>query len=88
LIYVKGYGDADQQHVQKLDWLTTFKIILGTAQGLEYLHERCCIFHGDLKPTNILLDKDYNPKIANFEFACNFSLHTQNRPHKNIPGTR
>jgi serine/threonine protein kinase len=77
LICVNGYGDADQQHVRKLDWSTRFKIILGIAQGLEYLHERCFIVHGDLKPTNILLDKDYNPKIANFEFACDFSLHNQ-----------
>jgi serine/threonine protein kinase len=88
LIYVKGYGDADQKHLRKLDWSTIFKIILGIAQGLEYLHERCCIVHGDLKPTNILLDKDYNPKIANFEFACNFSLHNQTLLDKNIPGTR
>ncbi|KAH9564671.1 hypothetical protein CY35_04G037500 [Sphagnum magellanicum] len=31
---------SDQQHVRKLDWSTRFKIILGIAQGLEYLHER------------------------------------------------
>ncbi|CAM6126563.1 unnamed protein product [Calypogeia fissa] len=51
-----------------LDWETRFKIALGTACGLAYLHEECSerIIHLDIKPQNILLDFDFSPKVADF----------------------
>ncbi|KAG2561512.1 hypothetical protein PVAP13_8KG164900 [Panicum virgatum] len=49
----------------ELDWHTKFKIIKGTCEGLKYIHEER-IHHLDLKPDNILLDKDMVPKIADF----------------------
>ena len=41
------------------------------AKGLAYLHEECNLnlIHGDIKPANILLDKDFNAKISDFGFA-------------------
>lgn len=47
------------------------KILEGTARGLAYLHEGCHtrIVHHDIKASNILLDKDLNPKIADFGLA-------------------
>nr|XP_029120078.1 probable LRR receptor-like serine/threonine-protein kinase At1g53440 isoform X2 [Elaeis guineensis] len=55
----------------KLDWQTRHKICLGVARGLAYLHEesRLKIVHRDIKPTNILLDKDLNAKISDFGLA-------------------
>ncbi len=46
-------------------------IIIGVAQGLAYLHHKCnpAIIHLDIKPGNILLDKDYTPKLADFGLA-------------------
>jgi len=49
-------------------WETRYKNIEGIAKGLLYLHEhsRIVIVHGDLKPSNVLLDKDKTPKISDF----------------------
>ncbi|CAN1351680.1 Cysteine-rich receptor-like protein kinase 42 [Linum perenne] len=54
-----------------LSWKQRFDVILGTAQGLAYLHEQfhVCIIHRDIKPGNILLDDDFMPKIADFGLA-------------------
>ncbi|WCJ25096.1 Cysteine-rich receptor-like protein kinase 2 [Euphorbia peplus] len=54
-----------------LSWKQRFDVIIGTAQGLAYLHEQYheCIIHRDIKPNNILLDDDFQPKIADFGLA-------------------
>ncbi|KAK9267997.1 hypothetical protein L1049_010435 [Liquidambar formosana] len=55
----------------KLDWPTRHKICVGIAKGLAFLHEesRLKIVHRDIKATNVLLDRDLNPKISNFGLA-------------------
>ncbi|XP_037419463.1 cysteine-rich receptor-like protein kinase 10 [Triticum dicoccoides] len=51
-----------------LDWHTRYKIIKGTWKGLKHLHEGFDkpIYHLDIKPCNILLDKNMVPKLADF----------------------
>ncbi|KAJ9167195.1 hypothetical protein P3X46_021863 [Hevea brasiliensis] len=55
----------------ELDWYQRHKIALGTAKGIAYLHHDCSppIIHRDIKSSNILLDEDYEPKIADFGVA-------------------
>ncbi|OAY24783.1 putative serine/threonine-protein kinase isoform X2 [Manihot esculenta] len=55
----------------KLDWGKRSVICLGIAQGLAFLHEELAphIVHRDIKASNILLDKKFNPKIGDFGLA-------------------
>lgn len=54
-----------------LPWPNRFKILLGTAKGLAHLHHsfRPPIIHYNIKPSNILLDENYSPKISDFGLA-------------------
>nr|XP_029119337.1 LRR receptor kinase SERK2 isoform X3 [Elaeis guineensis] len=54
-----------------LDWPTRKRVALGTARGLEYLHEHCNpkIIHRDVKAANVLLDEDFEPVVGDFGLA-------------------
>ncbi|KAI3788524.1 hypothetical protein L2E82_01293 [Cichorium intybus] len=66
--YMESGSLAENLDVGKLDWATRFNIAKGIAKGLAYLHEECLewVLHCDVKPHNILLDANYNPKLADF----------------------
>ena len=63
-----------------LDWPKRFNISIGIARGLAFLHEesRIKIVHRDIKATNVLLDKDLNPKISDFGLA---KLNEEDKTH-------
>lgn len=48
-----------------LPWEARLKIAKGVARGLAYLHEKKHV-HANLKPSNILLDSNMEPKIGDF----------------------
>uniref|UniRef100_A0A0D3FMY8 non-specific serine/threonine protein kinase n=1 Tax=Oryza barthii TaxID=65489 RepID=A0A0D3FMY8_9ORYZ len=54
-----------------LDWSARKRVAIGTARGLEYLHEHCNpkIIHRDVKAANVLLDEDFEPVVGDFGLA-------------------
>ncbi|CAM6028388.1 unnamed protein product [Sphagnum balticum] len=54
-----------------LEWAIRYKVAIGVARGLHYLHEVCQrrIIHRDVKASNILLGPDFEPQIADFGLA-------------------
>ncbi|CAN1284749.1 Receptor-like protein kinase 7 [Linum perenne] len=75
-----------------MDWELRYAIALGSARGLEYLHHGFDrpVIHRDVKSSNILLDEEWNPRIADFGLAKilhgNIGSTTDNWSH-GIAGT-
>ncbi|XP_078154155.1 cysteine-rich receptor-like protein kinase 8 [Carex rostrata] len=68
---------TDDIKCKELEWSRRYRIIKGTCRGLHYLHEESPlkIVHRDFKASNILLDRDMNPKIADFGLAKLFDFN-------------
>ncbi|KAG8489785.1 hypothetical protein CXB51_017967 [Gossypium anomalum] len=62
-------GPENKEKAKLLKWKHRFDIIVGTAEGLAHLHggeSQIRIIHRDIKSSNVLLDENLNPKIADF----------------------
>ncbi|XP_057741592.1 putative receptor protein kinase ZmPK1 [Arachis stenosperma] len=90
--YMENGSLADNLSSNTLDWSKRYNIALGTARGLAYLHEECLewILHCDIKPQNILLDSNYQPKVADFGLSklLNRDVLNNDRNFSMIRGTR
>ncbi|TYH02992.1 hypothetical protein ES288_A09G184700v1 [Gossypium darwinii] len=73
-----------------LGWNERFKVALGTAKGLAYLHHECLewVIHCDVKPENILLDGEFEPKISDFGLAKLSQRDHNNSEMSRIRGTK
>ncbi|PIN02050.1 Serine/threonine protein kinase [Handroanthus impetiginosus] len=73
----------------QLDWETRHEIALGAAKGLEYLHHGYDrpVIHRDVKSSNILLDEELKPRIADFGLAKIVQANSMKESTQIIAGT-
>ncbi|XP_057465756.1 L-type lectin-domain containing receptor kinase S.4-like [Actinidia eriantha] len=59
---------SNSQKKKVLTWEQRYKILIGVAQALLYLHEDCdqMVDHIDVKPSNVLIDADLNVRLGDF----------------------
>lgn len=64
-------GLLDRRCPELMDWRRRFSVVVDIARGLHFLHVICDppVIHGDIKPSNILLDSRLSAKIADFGLA-------------------
>ena len=79
----------DERRRQCFGWEQRYKIIIGIARGLLYLHEdsQLRVIHRDLKASNVLLDEHMNPKISDFGLAKLFRGSQTQGNTNHIAGT-
>jgi len=60
-----------ERSTRAVDWRILHKIALDIARALAYLHDQCVprVLHRDVKPSNILLDDDFNAYLSDFGLA-------------------
>lgn len=63
-----GHALYSSRLVRRKGDVLRFKIVIGLAEGLKYLHSYHVI-HRDIKPANILLDDNYEPMLTDFGFS-------------------
>ncbi|KAL6627074.1 hypothetical protein ACP70R_030800 [Stipagrostis hirtigluma subsp. patula] len=63
-----------------LDWAARWRIAVGVARGLSYLHHDCIphVIHRDIKSSNILLDHNMEARVSDFGLA---TLMKPNQSH-------
>ncbi|KAL3532228.1 hypothetical protein ACH5RR_005749 [Cinchona calisaya] len=73
----------------KRDWDTKYKIIIGIARGLYFLHHDCfpAIPHGDLMASNVVFDENMEPQLAEFGLSSLFQISNSHFPATTNPET-
>ncbi|KAL5755877.1 hypothetical protein ACOSQ2_020623 [Xanthoceras sorbifolium] len=94
LVYEYMVNGNLQQHLSDknaiiLSWENRLRIAVDAAQGLEYLHHGCkpSIIHRDIKSTNILLNENFEAKLADFGLSRMFLTESDTHVSTVVAGT-
>jgi len=63
------YGDTKKSIGYMMDIRIKCRILCDIARGMRFLHDDVNLVHGDLKPTNILIDSNFRPRICDFHLS-------------------
>lgn len=75
-------------YVEPLSWNVRMKIVLGAAKGLAFLHSpKIKVIYRDYKPSNILLDSDFDAKLSDFGLAKDGPCDDQGYVSTRVMGT-
>ncbi|XP_062160386.1 lysM domain receptor-like kinase 3 isoform X2 [Alnus glutinosa] len=79
---------GSERDIEPLPWSTRVQIALDSARGLEYIHEHTVpvYIHRDIKSANILIDKNFRGKVADFGLA-KLSEYGSSSLHTRLAGT-
>ncbi|KAG1328101.1 proline-rich receptor-like protein kinase PERK9 [Cocos nucifera] len=82
------HGKKENKNI--LSWATRYKVALGVAEALDYLHGGSGtepVIHRDVKSSNILLSEDFEPQLSDFGLANWASASTSNLTSNDVAGT-
>ncbi|XP_024380996.1 probable L-type lectin-domain containing receptor kinase S.7 [Physcomitrium patens] len=82
--------EGNNANAKLAGWDLRHSVLRGVACALSYLHEECqqCVLHRDVKPSNVLLDENFSPHLADFGLARLIHHTTDNVQTTIIAGTR
>ncbi|GLT86877.1 hypothetical protein SLE2022_049870 [Rubroshorea leprosula] len=83
------HPNEDQVGEHSLNLIQRLDIAIEVAFAIEYLHDHCqpSIVHGDLKPSNVLLDEDFVAHVGDFGLARFLSISSQQSSSTGVKGT-
>nr|CAD1817784.1 unnamed protein product [Ananas comosus var. bracteatus] len=80
------HGDQEIKYV--VCWAERYKVAIGVAEALDYLHGIAQpVIHRDVKSSNILLSNDFEPQLSDFGFAKWVSSPTSHLTCTDVAGT-
>ncbi|KAG0462150.1 hypothetical protein HPP92_020626 [Vanilla planifolia] len=72
-----------------LDWDTRFKVAIGVAEAISYVHDGCSrpVVHRDVKSSNILLSGEFKSQLSDFGLATWGPTTSPYLIHSDVVGT-
>ncbi|OVA19591.1 Protein kinase domain [Macleaya cordata] len=79
---------AGKEEKHGLSWEVRFKVAIGIAEAISYLHNECTrpVIHRDIKSSNVLLSEEFEPQLSDFGLAI-WAPTSSAETHLDVVGT-